>query len=45
MQEIDGALLIINTLNLEITPEIFLKKAHILETTEMLNTKCMSGKY
>lgn len=45
LQELDGATLIVNTLELDITPELFLEKAHKIEEKEMAKVELMHGDY
>lgn len=42
-QEIDGATMIVETLQLNMTPEEFLKKVRAMEESEMANVKFMHG--
>lgn len=42
-QEIDGATMIVETLQLNITPEEFLDKVRAMEESEMANVKLMHG--
>lgn len=44
-QEIDGATLVINTLKLNVTPQVFLDRVHVIEENEMAKVKCMHGEY
>jgi len=44
-QEMDVANLIINTLQLNLTPEEFLEKAHIEEEKALKNLRLMHGEY
>lgn len=44
-QEIDSASLIVDTLQLDISPKVFLEKAHAIEVHEMKNVRLMHGEY
>lgn len=44
-QEINSASLIVDTLQLDITPKVFLEKAHAIEVQEMKNVRFMHGEY
>jgi len=43
MQEIDSVTLIVNTLQLDVTPQAFLERSRAIEEKEMANVKFMHG--